>query len=69
MTADLEAWLEAQPAGTWVKVTLAGEALRVVRVPGGWWLPGDLVVASGDVADGRPASVAVLPPGVAGWPS
>lgn len=69
MTADLEAWLEALPEGTWVEVTVAGEALRVVRVPGGWWLPGDLVVASGDVADGRPEGVAVLGAAVEGWPT
>ena len=50
--------------------------VRLVRVPGGWHLPGDVVIASGDVADGRPESVEVLgdlfgedPGDVEGWAS
>ncbi len=46
--------------------------------PGGWHLPGDLVIASGDVADGRLSRVEALGDlwgddpyderdGVAGW--
>ncbi|WP_281966296.1 hypothetical protein [Serinicoccus marinus] len=73
--AALEAALEALPRGTWVAVVpgppppdVPGEdpfdpadyAETVLRVPGGWYLPGDLVVASGDVADGRPLRVEVV---------
>ncbi|GAA1920192.1 hypothetical protein [Nocardioides marmoribigeumensis] len=56
----LEAALEALPEGTWVEVDAGVEVLRVVRVPGGWHLPGDLAVASADVVDGEPGSVVVL---------
>jgi hypothetical protein len=56
----LEAALEAQPDGCWADVTVEGERLLTVRVPGGWHLPGDLTVASSDVADGRPPRVEVL---------
>jgi len=56
----LEAALDAVPEGQWVEVDTAGEAARLVRVFGGWYLPGDLVVASGDVAGGRPLRVEVL---------
>lgn len=72
--AALHAALEALPEGTWVAVTVAGEDLRVVRVPGGWHMPGDLTVASSDVAEGCPDAVEVLgdmfgedPYPVAGW--
>lgn len=61
--AALEAALEALPEGTEVEVEVAGEELVLVRVPGGWHLPGDVVVASGDVADGRPTRVEVLDDG------
>lgn len=56
----LEAALDGLPVGTWVEVTTARETFRLRRVPGGWYLPGDVVVASGDVVDGRPESVRVL---------
>lgn len=59
--AALEAALEATPPGTVARVTLAGGEEHIIhRVAGGWYLPGDLTVASGDVADGRPESVEVL---------
>lgn len=58
--AALEAALEALPEGTAVRVTGEGGEHVVHRVPGGWYLPGDVVVASGDVADGRPSGVVVL---------
>ncbi|GAA0985535.1 hypothetical protein ENKNEFLB_01407 [Nocardioides aquaticus] len=59
--AALEAEMEAQPAGTLARVVTAdGEPLTVRRVPGGWYLPGDLVVASGDVAGALPREVSVL---------
>lgn len=58
--AALEAALEAQPEGTWAQVTVEGERLFVVRVPGGWHLPGDLTVASADIVEGRPTRVDVL---------
>src|SRR5438477_418443 len=56
----LEAALEAQSEGCWVEVTVAGERLLVVRVPGGWYMPGDLTVASADIVEGRPTRVEVL---------
>lgn len=58
--AALAASLEALPEGCWVEVTAGGERHLVVRVPGGWHLPGDMAVASEDVADGRPSRVEVL---------
>lgn len=58
--AALEAALEAQPEGCWVEVLVKGERLFVVRVPGGWYLPGDLTVASADIVGGRPTRVDVL---------
>lgn len=59
--AALEAALEALPPGTAVRVTTPDGADHVAhRVEGGWYLPGDVVVASGDVADGRPSRVEVL---------
>lgn len=58
--AALELALEAQPEGSWAEVTVGGERLLIVRVPGGWHLPGDLAVASADVAAGRPAAVEML---------
>ena len=59
-SAALEAALEAQPEGCWVEVTVAGERLVVVRVPGGWHLAGDRTVASADVVEGRPTRVDML---------
>lgn len=59
--AALETALEAAPLDTVARVTTAdGESLTVHRVPGGWYLPGDVVVASGDIADGEPRAVSVL---------
>lgn len=58
--AALEAELEALPEGCWIEVEAGGETYLVLRVPGGWHLPGDLTVASGDVAEGRPSRVEVL---------
>lgn len=58
--AALEAVLDALPEGTWIEVETEGETFLVQRVPGGWVLPGDVVIASGDVADGRPERVEVL---------
>lgn len=60
--ARLEAALEALPLGAAVLVTAGGASHTIHRVPGGWWLDGDLTVASGDVADGRPAEVEVVDP-------
>ncbi|MGN6253363.1 MAG: hypothetical protein ACTHNS_16285 [Marmoricola sp.] len=60
--APLAAALDALPEGTWVEVGVAGETHLIVRVPGGWHLPGDLAVASADVAEGRPERVEVLGP-------
>ena len=56
----LEADLEATPLGTVARVRVSGEVHVIRRVVGGWHLPGDLVIASGDVADGRPDAVEVL---------
>jgi len=58
--AALEADLEAVPLGHWIEVTTAGETFRMQRVPGGFYLPGDVTIASGDVCDGRPTRVEVL---------
>lgn len=58
--AALKTALDALPLDHWIDVTTNGETFRLVRVPGGWHVPGDLVIASGDVADGRPVSVEVL---------
>jgi hypothetical protein len=56
----LEAALDAVSPGTVARVvTATGETLAMTRCPGGWYLDGDLVVTSGDVADGRPARVSV----------
>jgi hypothetical protein len=56
----LEAALEAQTEGRWAEVTVEGERLLIVRVSGGWHLPGDLAVSSGDIVDGRPTAVVIL---------
>jgi len=59
--AALEAALDAAPLDTLARVeTAGGETLTVVRVPGGWHLPGDLTVTSGDVAEGGPRAVSLL---------
>ncbi len=59
--AALEAALEAAPIDTLARVESAeGEVFLIHRVPGGWHLPGDLTVTSGDVADGRPSAVSLL---------
>ena len=60
--ARLEAALEALPRGTAVRVSAGGAAHIIHRVPGGWYLPGDLAVASADVAQGRPDEAEVLDP-------
>lgn len=60
--AALEEALEAAPLHTLARVvTAGGETFDVQRVPGGWYLPGDVVVASGDVAEGQPRAVSLLP--------
>ncbi len=59
----LEAALEALPTGAAVRVVTDGEEHVVHRVPGGWYLPGDVAVASADVAEGRPTLVEVVDPG------
>lgn len=57
----LEAALEATPVGAVAHVrSQEGDVFTLHRVDGGWYLPGDLVITSGDVADGRPAAVEVL---------
>jgi hypothetical protein len=59
--AVLGAALDALPEGTWVEVTTPeGDRHLVVRVPGGWHLPGDVTVASADVVEGRPSRVEIL---------
>ncbi|MGZ8741672.1 MAG: hypothetical protein ACXWXO_01990 [Nocardioides sp.] len=59
--AALEAALEAAPLDTVAQVTTVdGERLTVQRVPGGWYLEGDVVVASGDIADAGPRAVSLL---------
>lgn len=56
--AALEAALEAAEPGALAHVTTGeGEDFVLQRVEGGWYLPGDVVVTSGDVADGRPTAV------------
>jgi hypothetical protein len=57
--AALEAALEALPEGQLVEVTCDAGAFGLVRVPGGWWLPGDLAIATADVVDGCPSRVEV----------
>jgi len=59
--ATLEEALDAAPLGTRAPVTIAdgSETLTVMRVPGGWYLPGDLTVTSGDIADARPRAVSL----------
>jgi hypothetical protein len=58
---DLEAALEALPDGTWLRVHNDLGVHRVRKVGGAFWLVGDLAVSAGDVADGRPTHVEVLP--------
>ncbi|MEE3127068.1 MAG: hypothetical protein VX494_07630 [Actinomycetota bacterium] len=59
--AALEVALEEAPLDTLAQVvTSGGEPLTVVRVPGGWYLPGDMAVASADVAWAGPREVALL---------
>ncbi|GAA1962818.1 hypothetical protein GCM10009798_23240 [Nocardioides panacihumi] len=58
--AALEAALEAAPLDTLGQVTVDGQTHNIQRVTGGWYLPGDVVVTSGDVADGRPDAVSLL---------
>jgi hypothetical protein len=45
----LKAALDAVPLGHWIEVETDGELFRLVRVPGGWYLPTDVVIASADV--------------------
>ena len=56
----LEAALEAAPLHTLGRVVNDSGTFIIHRVPGGWYLPGDLTVTSGDVADGRPTAVSML---------
>ena len=56
----LQAFLEDLPVGTWLDVTTNGETFRVQRVPGGLYLPGDVVVSVLDVCDGEPTRVEVV---------
>jgi hypothetical protein len=56
----LEAALDAAPPGTLARVVTDGQTYLLHRVNGGWHLPGDVVIASGDVADGRPSAVTLL---------
>jgi len=57
----LEAQLEAAPLGTCARIEHEdGAVFHVYRTPGGWYLPGDMAVASRDVVDGEPVSVALL---------
>lgn len=56
----LEVALDAVPVGTWIEVVTAGETFRLQRVPNGFYLPGDVVIASGDICDGHPSSVEVI---------
>ncbi len=58
--AALEAALEAAPLHTLARVVNDSGAFIIHRVPGGWYLPGDLTVTSGDVGDGRPTAVSML---------
>ncbi len=48
--------MEAAPVGARARVTIADgtETLTVTRVPGGWYLEGDLSVTSGDIAEACP---------------
>lgn len=57
----LEAALDATPPGTVARVHGAeGEWHVIHRVDGGWYLVGDLVIASADIAEGRPTVVEIL---------
>jgi len=60
--AALAAVPDALPEDTWPEVTKDGGTLRVMRVPGGWHLNGDLSLSSAGVAEGGPTSVAALAP-------
>lgn len=56
----LEAALEAAPLHTVARVTTpAGETFDLTRTASGWYLPGDVVIASADVVEGRPVAVAL----------
>ena len=64
----LEAALEAAPVGTVARVTTPdGVRLYPRRVPGGWYLPGDMAVASADVVAGQPRAVALLRDDLDAW--
>lgn len=53
MDNEIVARLEAAPMGALAMVQVrGGELLPIERVPGGWYLDGDVVVASADVAEG-----------------
>lgn len=56
----LEVALDAVPLGDWIEVVTAGETFRLQSVPGGYYLPGDVVIASGDICDGHPTHVEVI---------
>ncbi|GAB3434739.1 hypothetical protein GCM10027517_03130 [Phycicoccus ginsengisoli] len=56
----LEAALEAAAPGTVARVVGAEGNFVLRRVEGGWYLPGDLVIASADVAEGRPGVVELM---------
>ncbi len=59
--AALEDALEAAPLYTLARVVVNETGTFIIhRAPGGWHLPGDVTVTSGDVADGRPSAVSML---------
>jgi len=57
---DHEAALDALPLGCWLEVVTNVETFHLQRVEGGWHLPGDLTIASGDVLDGQPERAETL---------
>lgn len=63
----LEGALDAVPLGDWVEVTTNGETFALQRCSGGWHLPEDVVIASGDVCDGCPTRVVVLGEAERAW--
>lgn len=59
---SLEAALDALPIHTVIGVTTQHGELHILqRVPGGWFplSYNDLVIASGDIADGHPTEVVI----------
>lgn len=59
--ASLEAALDAAPIDTLGRVvTEEGETFHITRVLDGWYVHADVIVTSGDIADGRPRAVSLL---------